>query len=117
MYRITNNKQDGLIFGDSLVGTKFTSTLDSKMFSENPFKLVHFVPEGKSDILENYKLELVFEKRSRLEEIADVFGDKGQRWISQKIKPKYWLRYDRRVTIKMMKDINLTTRIIAPSMR
>lgn len=117
MWRIKNVMNDGLMADATLVGTKFSSTLNSQMFSENPFKLVHFIPEGNSDIPENYKVEFVFEKRSVLEEIGDVFGDKSQRWLSRKIKPKYWLRYDRRVTVKMLKDINIATRIIAPSMR
>ena len=104
-YRIAHEKYDGLNRGDMYVGTKFESTINSKEFAENPFKLTKFIPVKRSDIPENYKLELVTERFSPTKEVIDALGNKMK--IIQKFRrtlPKYFLRFEVVETEALMKD-------------
>lgn len=101
--RITLRRFDGLSKPDELVGTKFTSTVNSKEFGENPFTLTKFVPTGKSDIPVNYILSLVIERYSPKEEVSDALGNRFnviRRW--RETRPNYFLRFMEVKTTSMM---------------
>ena len=101
---LKNEWNRGLKAGDSLVGTNFTSTVNSREFSENPFRLVKFIPVKNSDIPTNYKLEMVFEKMSLLDEVSDALNRKYGVWKKQSYRPNQYMRYMEVEVDKLLKD-------------
>ena len=110
--RIAKDKNGGLKRGDTLVGTKFTSTIDSRVYSENPFKLTHFMPTEQSNVPENFELCIVSEKQSILEEIMDIAQQKSIRWKNQTRRNHEWLRYVQATVVKNLKEIGPSVVII-----
>lgn len=105
-HRIKEEMYDGLSKPDTFIGTKFTSTVNSREFNENPFKLVKFIPKGKSDIPENYSLSLVIERFSPKEELKDALGRKSMEIVKwRKTLPKYFMRYVEVETTSMMSSL------------
>ena len=92
--RIKSSNYRGLFLGDTYVGTKFTSELCSRDFSENPFCLVEHLPQEGCDIPHNYRLNIVDQAGTFTEQLTDVFGDKAERWGFYKAKKKAkWVRF------------------------
>lgn len=104
-HRIEKNKVRGLRIGDTFVGTKFSSTVDSQEFSENPFTLVEFVPTEGSDVPHNFQLRLVTEKRGIQVEVVDFYQNSSLKWQNRSRRAKEFMRYELVTVNKMMKDV------------
>jgi len=74
----------------ALEDVDFCSTLMSKSFKENPFKLVKFVKNGE---LLNYKVELVFEKGFSKIGYLDIFKRRSDKVIHHYWKKENYLRF------------------------
>jgi len=114
-HRIKERMFDGLSRPQEFVGTKFTSTVDSPEFGENPFKLTKFIPTGNSDLPENYLLGLVIERYTPKEQLKDAFGNQIEvirKW--RRTQPKYFLRYIEQKTTAMKAGLAESVRIVSP---
>lgn len=111
-HRIEKNKVRGLRIGDSFLGTKFSSEVNSPEFSENPFKLVEFVPTEDSDVPHNFQLRLVTEKRGIEVEIIDFYQNKSKRWQNRSERAKNYMRYELVSVTKKLKDVGKNVNII-----
>lgn len=87
-----NNVRD-LNHGDTFIGTPFKSEVNSKDIAENPFKLVHFCPNGMSDIPISYRLEYVNEMPGLSYSVVDAFNRKTEAWKNRRLTPFQYLRY------------------------
>ena len=57
----TRHKRDKLPVNVPYIDHEFTTVLNSRKYSDSPFRLIKFVPSGESDIPLNYHLECVDE--------------------------------------------------------
>ena len=103
-HRIEHNKTRGLMLGQSFVGTRFCSTVNSKQFEDNPFTLVEFAPGKDSDVPHNFQLRLVTEKRGIQIEVLDLYKNKAIGWQNRSRRPSEFLRYELIEVMKKLKD-------------
>lgn len=104
---IKENNVKGLQLGDTLVDTSFTSHNLSKHYHENPFKLVRFKPNPKSDVPLNYMLRLVNQTKGIKQELIDLYDNKSERWDNKSriFISKYFVRFQEVNSDVMMKDL------------
>jgi hypothetical protein len=113
--RIQKGRLDGLVRPQTYVGTKFTSTLTSQEFSENPFRLTKFVPSEGSDVPVNYNLALVIERFTPKEALEDALGNRIEliRRFKRNAK-EYYLRFVVKDCVAMLKDLADSVVIVTP---
>jgi hypothetical protein len=103
-----NNPKNKLATGLSYVDQEFVSDYNSKEYSECPFRLKLFIPEG-SDAPTNFKLECVDEKISE-EQVDSILGI-AYGYKNKKRSLAAWYRYEEHKFNKklseMVSDINL----------
>ena len=105
LYRIRNKKYKGLMLGNQFMNTEYKSTLNSTKFYENPFRLVEFLPDEKSDIPHNFRLELVFEMFSEKIERLNAFHKSvvvGYR--NKTLKPSQYIRFKQMIVSKKLSE-------------
>ena len=110
---IDNMKYAGLRLGDTFVGTKFTSEVNSREFGDNPFNLVEFKPVGDCDVPHNFQLRMVNEKKSIKVEVLDFYQNKSDMWKNRYKRPNAFLRYEQVLVHKMQKDC-ISLNIVKP---
>ncbi|WP_242084198.1 hypothetical protein [Aestuariivivens sediminis] len=94
LYRIKNKYHKGLSRNKAFIGTEYKSALNSTKYSENPFRLVEFVPDEYSDIPLNYRLELVFEMFSeRIERLNAFHKPELVGYRNRFLKPSQYIRF------------------------
>jgi len=104
MYRIRNKIYSGLPMGSSFVGTEFKSSLQSKKYGENPYRLVEFIPGEQTDIPHNFRLELVFETFAEKVERRDKNNNIVIHYVPRILKPEDYCRYESHTVEKRLSE-------------
>jgi hypothetical protein len=105
-----------LLPGQEYVGTQYCSDNDSEVIHENPFRLKHFIPTGKSDIPEHYRLEIVNEAINQKEVEVHPLGIQMERWKAVKRELSEWRRYEQVKNTKKLSECSENLRIVPPEM-
>lgn len=114
--RIKNGKLRGLKSPQEYVGTKFVSTLTSKVYAENPFRLTQWSPGKGINVPINYRLELLFEAYSPKSILSDVVGNQISKVTDWKRTHKSkFKRYVEKIGEKMRKDLGDAVVIVNPT--
>lgn len=93
---------------------EFQTTVNSPLYEDSPFRLVKFVPDGKTDAPLNYHLEAVDEWGSEIydDDLEEVIGYKSG-WR----KAKDFIRREVRKINKMLSDMEEGTIIVQPDIK
>lgn len=108
IYRIKNNEYRGLMLGDRFIGKEYSSSLNSNKYYENPFRLVEFVPDNKSDIPHNYRLELVFEMFSeKIERLNAFHKSVVVGYKNRMLQPSQYIRFIHKTVTKKRSECKM----------